>query len=227
MAFWSTLFSTKKETLPPPALASLRLQVYRSDCIAMRVLKENSPGMFAVKPLAFGLVEALVEQRATGESVLRWDVARALGKPDNELFALAATQAAATTNTITTDFDFGVQMMASNDFYLSTQLLQSFARAARPHGVLFAPISWHHWCVHVVQAATLPPVVAMMMMLARAAQEKMRVAEYEALTGDLYWYKPGGVIEKLDVVGEGSDLRATSPELEQAMDAAFKQSMRR
>ena len=227
MAFWSTLFSTKQETLPPPTLASLRVQVYRKDCVAMRVLKESSPGMFAVKPLAYGLIEALVEQRAQGESLLRWDVARALGKSDDELFALAAAQAAATTRTVTSDFDFGVQLMASNDFYLSTQLLQSFARQASPYGVLFAPISWHHWCVHVVGASTLPPVVAMMMMLTRSAQEKMRVAEYEALTGDLYWYKPGGVIEMLELVGDGADTRATSPELTQAMDAAFRAATRR
>lgn len=225
MAFWSTLFSTKKDTAPPPALDSLRLQVYRADCTAMQVLKRKSPGEFAVRPLADGLVEVLVSQRANAESVLRWDVVKSFGKPEDELFALAATQGAAATKVVTQDLEFAVQMMASNDFYLSALLLQSFARGKHKHGVLFAPISWHHWVVHVVQASTLPPIVAMMAMVAQEAQKQMRVAEYEALTGDLYWYKPDRVIEKLELAGSGAELHATSPALQQAMDAAFRAHM--
>src|SRR5258705_12572326 len=140
MAFWSTLFSTKKETAPPPALESLRVQVYRTDCVAMQVLKKHSPGHFATRPLVHGLLEVLVSQNAQGESVMRWDVARAYGKSDSELFALAAQQGTARTTVVTTDFEFGVQMMASNDFYLSSLLLGSFARGNHKHGVLFSPI---------------------------------------------------------------------------------------
>ena len=227
MAFWSTLFSTKKETAPPPALESLRVQVYRSDCVAMQVLKKNSPGTFAARPLVHGLLEVLVSQNAQGESLLRWDVARAFGKSDDELFELGSAQGAAATNTVATDFEFGVQMMASNDFYLSAQLLRGFKQANRPYGVLFCPISWHHWCVHLVQASSVPPIVAMMMMVTKEAQQRMRVAEYEALTGDLYWYKTGGVIEKLTLMGEGADMRATSTELDDAMTAAFQAAMKR
>lgn len=227
MAFWSTLFSTKKETAPPPALESLRVQVYRSDCVAMQVLKKSSPGTFAARPLAPGLLEVLVSQNAQGESLLRWDVARAYGKSDDEMFELGSAQGAAATKTVTTDFEFGVQMMASNDFYLSTQLLRGFKQAARPHGVLFCPISWHHWCIHLVQAASVPPIVGMMKLIATEAQQRMKVAEYEALTGDLYWYKQGGVIEKLTLIGEGAAMHATSTELDEAMTAAFQAAMRR
>jgi len=225
MAFWATLFSTKKDIGAPPALDSLRVQIYRADCTAMEVLRRKSPGMFAVRPLADGLVEALVSQRGDAESVLRWDVVKAFGKSEDELFALGATQAAATTKIVKQDFEYAVQMMASNDFYLSTQLLQSFARGKHAYGVLFAPISWHHWCVHVVQASTLQPIIAMMAMISREASAKMRVADYEALTGDLYWYKPSGVIEKLELAGEGAELHATSAELQQAMDTAFRKHM--
>ena len=227
MAFWATLFSTKKDSAPAPALDTLRTQIYRADCTAMQVLKRKSPGVFAVRPLADGLVEALVSQRGDTESVLRWDVVKAFGKPEDELFALGAAQGAARTKVVTQDFEFAVQMMASNDFYLSALLLQSFARSKHQHGVLFAPISWHHWVVHVVQASTLPPIVAMMAMLSREASKGMRVAEYEALTGDLYWYKPDGVIEKLELAGEGADVHARSAELQQAMDAAFRAHMDR
>ena len=227
MAFWSTLFSTKKETTPPPALDTLRVQIYRSDCIAMQVLKKNSPGTFAARPLVAGLLEVLVSQNAQGESLMRWDVARTYGKSDEELFELGSAQGAAATKTVATEFEFAVQMMASNDFYLSTQLLRSFKQANRPHGVLFCPISWHHWCIHLVQAASVPPIVAMMKMIVGEAQQRMKVAEYEALTGDIYWYKHGGVIEKLTLMGEGAEMRATSTELDEAMSAAFQAAMRR
>ena len=56
MAFWSTLFSTKKETAAPPMLASLRVQVYRTDCVAIRLLQDPRPDEFALRPLAPGLV---------------------------------------------------------------------------------------------------------------------------------------------------------------------------
>lgn len=227
MAFWSTLFSTKKETAPPPALDSLRVQVYRSDCVAMRVLDEQSPGTFAVRPLAHGLVEALVAQRPEGESVLRWDVARAFGKRDDELFALGAAQGAATTQVMTSELEFGVEVTISNEFYLSARMLQGFARQDDPYGVLFAPISWHHWCSHVVGNMTMPPVVAMMMMVAKEVQKGMHVAEYEALTGELYWYRRGGRIEVLELVGEGGNVRATSDELHRAMMDALRQPARR
>jgi hypothetical protein len=226
MAFWSTLFSTKKEIAPPPALDSLRVQVYRRDCIAMQVLKTNSPGTFAARPLAHGLLEVLVSQNARGESLLRWDVARAYGKGDDELFALGAAQGAAATQVVTTELELGVQMTASNDFYLSALMLRRFARDNDPYGVLFAPISWHHWCFHVVGNMTMPPVVAMMTMVAYEAQKRMHVAEYEALTGDLYWYKRGGVIEKLELVGDGGSTRATSDELHAAMMDAIRQPRR-
>src|SRR5438105_284169 len=104
MGLWSTLFSTKKDTAPPPALDSLRVQIYRSDCIAMRVLKEHSPGTFAARPLAAGLHEVLVSQNTQGESLMRWDVARAYGKTDDELFELGSAQGAAATKTVATDF---------------------------------------------------------------------------------------------------------------------------
>lgn len=222
MAFWSTLFSTKKEPAAPPSSADLRTQVYRADCTAIQVLDRTNRGDFVVRALAPGLVEALVEEHEDGESIVRRERVQAFGKSDDELFALGAAQGASLTDVQKIDLEHRVQVFASNDFYLSAKLLRSFARGKHAYGVLFAPISWHHWCVHIVQASTVPPLVAMISMVARDAQEKMQVAEYEALTGDVYWYKPDGIIEKLELVGSGADVRATSPELQQAMDAAFR-----
>jgi hypothetical protein len=223
MAFWSTLFSTKKNPdLPPLTIQSLRYQVYRSDCTAMRVLDRKNKTDFAIRPLADGLVEALVQEIGNTERVLTWDVVNALGKDD--VWMLARTEAASKmTDVKTVDLDGGVQLLAANNFYLSAVLLHSFERARHTHGVLFAPVSWHHWVVHVIQAMTVPPTVALMKLAAENIQREMTVADYEALTGDLYWYKPNGSIAKLDVTGSGIDIRARSRELDKAIDDAFHQ----
>lgn len=221
MGIWTALFSTKKLEARPPTLDQLRVQVFRGDCIAIRALDKNRAA-FAIRPLADGLVEAIVEHSGDGERVLRWDVIRAFGKPDDELFALARTQAAATMRDVEkVDLDGGVQVFVSNDFYLSALMLHNFASNDHAHGVLFAPLSWHHWCAHVVQRATVAPTVALMELVARSVAEQMQVGDFEALTDDLYWYKPSGEIERLELVGKGADRHATSPELVRAMDDAW------
>lgn len=232
MGLWSTLFSTKKEdTDRAPVEANLRLQVYRPDCVTLQVLAQNgSLDAFAIRPLAPGLVQALVEDIGGKERVLRWEVARSLSKADDALFSLARTQAASTMGdgkVQSMDLDGDVQVMVSNDFYLSAVLLHSFAQANHKHGVLFAPLSWHHWVVHVVQGSTVPPTVAMMALIADNVRSQMRVADYELLSGKLYWWKAGGVIEQLELAGEGVEVHATSPELAKAMQAAFDAAMRR
>jgi len=222
MGIWTALFSTKKPEARPPALDQLRVQVFRTDCIAIRALAKNRDA-FAIRPLADGLVEAIVEHCGDGERVLRWDVIRVFGKPDGELFELARARAAAETNDVEKlDLDGGVQVFVSNNFYLSALMLDSFARNQHAHGVLFAPLSWHHWCAHVIQRATVAPTVALVELLARSVGEQMHVGDVEALTGDLYWYKPNGEIERLELVGAGADRHATSPQLEQAIDDAWR-----
>ena len=216
MTFWTAFFSTKKHAAARPvALDYLRSQVFRADCAAIHALDRN---VFAVRPLADGLVEALVEDLGGHERVLRWDVVRAFGKSDDELFALARTQAAASACNITPmEVGGGVQVLASNELYLSARLLDNFARSKHRHGVLFAPISWHHWCIHVVQQITVPHTVALISLVAADVNRQMKVGDFESLTGDLYWYKPTGVIEKLELVGEGADRRATSREFARAI----------
>jgi hypothetical protein len=216
MTFWTAFLSPKKQTAArPPALEHLRLQVLRAKSVSMRALDRST---FAARPLTDGLVEVLVEDHAAHERVLRWDVVRAFNKPDHELFAIARAQAATATCDVTTmELGGGVQVLASNGFYLSALLLDRFARSKHPHGVLFAPISWHHWCIHVVQAMTVPPTVALMAIVVDDVRRQMRVADYEALTGDVYWSKPGGSIEKLELVGEGAERRAVSPEFAKAI----------
>ena len=200
---------------PDHDLLDLRSQVFRADCAAIHALDRN---VFAVRPLADGLVEALVEDLGGHERVLRWDVVRAFGKSDDELFALARTQAAASACNITPmEVGGGVQVLASNELYLSARLLDNFARSKHRHGVLFAPISWHHWCIHVVQQITVPHTVALISLVAADVNRQMKVGDFESLTGDLYWYKPTGVIEKLELVGEGADRRATSREFARAI----------
>lgn len=217
MTFWTAFFSTKKQApARPVALDYLRSQIFRADCVAMRALDRN---VFAIRPLADGLVEALVEDLSDQERVLRWDVVRAFGKSDDDLFALARTQAAASACNITPlEVGGGVQVLASDELYLSARLLDRFARSNHPHGVLFAPISWHHWCIHVVQTITVPHTIALIALVAADVNRhqtsgRIRVGDNAALTGDLYWYKPTGVIEKLELVGQGADQRATSREL--------------
>ena len=213
MTFWTSFFS-KQTPARPVALENLRWQVFRSGCVAMRALDRS---VFAVRPLA-DLVEALVEDHADHERVLRLDVVGAFGKTEDELFAIARTQAAATTRDITTmELGGGVQVLASDERYLSAVLLERFAHGKHPRGVLFAPISSHHWCIHVVQAMTVPPTVALMGIVVDDVKRQMRVGDSDALTGDLYWYKPSGVIEKLELVGDGAARRATSPELARAI----------
>ena len=225
MTFWTAFLTKKQAAARPVALDYLRSQVFRADCAAIHALDRN---VFAVRPLADGLVEALVEDLGGHERVLRWDVVRAFGKSDDELFALARTQAAASACNITPmEVGGGVQVLASNELYLSARLLDNFARSKHRHGVLFAPISWHHWCIHVVQQITVPHTVALISLVAadvnrhqtsgRQTSGRMKVGDFESLTGDLYWYKPTGVIETLELVGEGADRRATSREFARAI----------
>jgi len=216
MTFWTSFLPTRKAVGPRPlAVEHLRVQVFRASCVAMRAVHCRA---FAVRPLTDRLVEALVEDHADYERVLRWDVVRAFGKSEDELFAIARTQAAATADDITTmELGGGVQVLASNGRYLSAGMLERFARDKHPRGVLFAPISSHHWCIHIVQAITVPPTVALMGIVVDDVKRQMRVGDSEALTGDLYWYKPGGEIEKLELVGEGTARRASSPELATAI----------
>ena len=108
-----------------------------------------------------------------------------------------------------------IEVAISNGFYMGAFLLEQFAQANQ--GVLFVPLSWHQWCVHVIGPMSVPPVVPVLEAVAQHVASMMTVTAAERLVDDVLWYKPGGAIEKVELVGEGVARRATSPELAKAL----------
>jgi hypothetical protein len=220
MALWASLFGKRKESVdlekPPVSTAHLRTQLFRTDYFGVQVIKKTG-GSIASRPIAPGMIEAIVEDLGSGERTLRWEDLESLGDRDY-LFTLARQQAAAGETAIeSTMVADSVQVIASNGFYLSAYLLDMFAKRAAKHGILFAPVSWHHWCVHIIQPMSVAPIVDMMRLVAGDIAKMMKCTDSETLTGDVLWYKPNGVIEKLD----GSD----NADLAQAFENAFQDGM--
>jgi hypothetical protein len=227
MAFWTSLFGKRKDTVdlgaPPTSTTHLRTQVYSEDYFVMKVLERtNSREGMAMRPLAAGLIEAIVEDIGAGERTMRWKYLEHFGKSHDELFALARGQAAtAETGAQSQTVDGDVEVVITNGFYLSALMLDRFAKRDQKKGVLFVPLSWHHWCVHIIGPMTMPQHPALLGMVASQIATMMTVTDAERLNQHVYWYKPGGVIEKLEIV----DNEVTSPELLKALEydpAAFK-----
>jgi len=216
MAFWTSLFGKRKETIdlaaPPQSISNLRTQVFSEDYFAMKFLDR---GKMAMRPLAAGLVEAIVEDLGAGERSVRWENLEHFGKSHDELFALARGQAAtAETGVQSQVVDGDVQVMITNGFYLSALLLETFAKREQKKGVLFVPLSWHHWCVHIIGPMTMPQHPMLLKMVAEQIGSMMKVTDAERLNDNVYWYKPGGVIEKIAFAGE----QPTSVELLKALE---------
>lgn len=220
-ALWASLFGKRKEAVdldkPPVSTAHLRTQLFRTDYFGVQAIKKSG-GTIASRSIAPGLIEAIVEDLGSGERTLSWDALATLGSDRDYLFALARQQAAAGETQIeSTMIADSVQVIASNGFYLSAYLLDMFTKRAAKHGILFAPVSWHHWCVHIIQPMSVAPIVDMMRLVAEDIAKRMKCTDSETLTGDLLWFKPNGVIEKLDAT--------VSPELAQAFENAFQDGM--
>lgn len=218
MALWASLFGKRKEPVdlekPPLSTTHLRTQLFRTDYFGVQAIQRTG-GTIASRSIAPGLIEAIVEDLGSGERTLSWDALATLGSDRDYLFALARQQAAAAeTHVESTTVADAVQVIASNGFYLSAYLLDMFAKRAAKHGVLFVPVSWHHWCVHIIQPMSVAPIADMMRLVADDIAKKMNCSDGETLTGDLLWYKPNGVIEKL----HGS----ASSELVQAFENAYQ-----
>jgi hypothetical protein len=216
MAFWTSLFGKRKGTVdleaPPQSLAHLRAQVFSEDYFVMKFLDR---GKMAMRPLCAGLVEAIVEDLGAGERTVRWENLEHFGKSHDELFALARGQgAAAETGAQSQSVDGDVEVIITNGFYLSAYLLERFAKREQKQGVLFVPLSWHHWCVHIIGPMTMPQHPMLLGMVAGQIATMMTVTDAERLNQNVYWYKPGGVIEKLEFVGD----MPTSPELLKALE---------
>src|SRR5687767_2567194 len=115
MAFWSGLFgkrdSDPKLDTPPVTLANLRLQVFSESYFGMQVIDRAGS---ALRPLAPGLVEAIVEDLGGGERTMRWDYLRSFGKSDAELFALARKQASVANGHVEVKLLDGVSVMVTN-----------------------------------------------------------------------------------------------------------------
>lgn len=201
MAFWSGLFGKRDSSpeieTPPVAIANLRVQVFRDDYVGMKMIDRQG---CAVRTLAPGLVEAIVEDFGGGERTMRWDYLRTLGKTDGELFDLARAQGAAATTEIASEVLDGIEVMIANSFYLSAFMLEMFRTRELKHGVLVAPISWHHWCAHVIGPMSVAPHVQMMRFLAQSIASQMTVTDAELLTTSIYWIKSGGrEIERIEM----------------------------
>jgi hypothetical protein len=212
MSLFRSLFGKRAETVdlaqPPTSTAHLRAQVFSRDYFGMKLLK---PGATAMRPLAAGLVEAIVEDLGSGSRTLSWDKLRQFGKTDDELFGIARAQAAAAeTGAQSQVVEDTIEVIISNGFYLSAMLLEQFRNRDPKRGVLFVPLSWHHWCVHIIGGMSVAPVVPFLHAVARQVGSMMTVTDAERLVGDVFWYKPDHVIEKIDP-------EALSPELASAL----------
>src|SRR5688572_4923660 len=199
MAFWSGLFgkrdSERDITAPPVSLANLRLQIFSEQYFGMRVIDRAGT---ALRPLAPGLLEAIVEDVGGGERTLRWEYLRAFGKSDEELFALARAQAAAVEAQVASEVLDGIQVMVANGFYLGAHVLDVAAKSKLEKGAFVAPISWHHWCSHVIGGMTFAPHIQMMRFLAQSIAQQMKVTDAERLGTDVYWLKPTGQLERIE-----------------------------
>jgi hypothetical protein len=201
MAFWSGLFGKRDSKpnieTPPVSIANLRVQVFRDDYVGVKLLDREG---CAVRTLAPGLVEAIVEDLGGGERTMRWEYLRSFGKTDDELFDLARAQASTSTTEIASELLDGIEVMIANSFYLSAFMLETFRKRDLKKGVLVAPISWHHWCAHIIGDLTVAPHVQMMRFLAQSIASQMTVTDAERLTTSIYWIKPGGrVLERIEM----------------------------
>jgi hypothetical protein len=180
---------------PPVSLSNLRLQIFSERYFGLPLLDRAA---FAVRPLAPGLVEAIVDD--SGARAMRWDVLRSFGKTDQELFELARIQAAAATTDIVSEVIDGIEVAIANGCYLSAKLLDTFLRDDARKGILVAPISWHHWCSHVIGELTVPSHLQMMRFLAQSIATQIHVPDAERLGTDVLWIKPGGRhIERIEM----------------------------
>jgi hypothetical protein len=198
MAFWSGLFgkrdSEREIETPPVQLSRLRWQVFSERYFGMKVLERDA---CAVRPLAPGLLEAIVEDLGAGERTLRWEYLRPFGKTDAELFALARSQASLANGAVESSMLDGIQVIACNDFYLGAFLLERYL-VDLEFGAFVAPITWHHWAVHRIDRMTVVPHIQMMRFLAQSIDAQAKVADAERLGTDVYWLRDGK-LERIDL----------------------------
>ena len=198
MAFWTALFGkTKVTNETPPALDRVRLQVYSTNYFGVRAIEQTKSPM-AIRPLAPGLVTALVEDLGGAERMLAWDLVDAFGTSRDEMFALAQRQGAASETAVHSEvIENTVEVLVSNGFFLSAFMLERLATREPKQGALFVPLSWHHWCVHIIGAMSVPPVVPFLHAVAGQIGDTIQVTDAETLVRDVYWYRPDRTIEKL------------------------------
>jgi hypothetical protein len=205
MAFWTGLFGGKKSSVelgaPLTSLANLRLQIFSEDYEGVRVLDRNA---MPVRPLAPGLVQALVEDLGAAERIVEWARLRPFGKSDDDLFELAREQAAANVGRIEHTLIESVQVFACNGFFMSASLLDTFIKQDLKKGILVVPVSSHHWCTHIIQSGiTVPPHISMLRLIAGDLARSMKVSRAERLVTDVYWIRPGGRrIERIEMDGD-------------------------
>ena len=215
MAFWSGWFSRRDSdpelATPPVTLANVRLQIFSERYFGMRMLDRTAA---CVRPLAPGLIEAIVEDIGGGERTLRWEYLRNFALTDAELFALARAQAARCERDVATEVLDGIDVLVSNGFYLGAHVLESLAARRLAFGALVAPVTWHHWCVHVIDARTVAAQIQMMRFLAQSIASQANVADAERLTTDVYWLRPTGQLERIAMQ---HDAPLLPPELARAL----------
>jgi hypothetical protein len=188
-------------------LESLRLQVFSERYFGVKLLDRS---VAAVRPLAPGLVQAVVQDTGGGSITVRWEALRKHGKSDDEMFDLARSQAAVFDQDVVSQVVADcVQLMICNGFYLCAKLLDTFINKELKLGALIAPVSWHHWCLHVVGPMTVAPVASMVHLVAEQTAEMMNVTDAERLGTTVYWVRPGGrVIEPVEVTDDDARLPA-------------------
>jgi hypothetical protein len=217
MGLFTSIFGGKAKTTdldaPLASLDDVRLQVFSTNYFGIRAL---DPAISALRPLAPGLVMALVQDLGAASRTLTWDQLRAFGKSDDELFDLGRRQGAHADKDVASQQIDAVQTFACNGFYLSAKLLHTFIEKPLKKGVLVAPVSSHHWCTHIIQSGvTVPPHIAMVAYIAEIVAQNMQATDAERLVTDVYWIRPGG--RQMDRIALRDGTPVLSPELERAM----------
>lgn len=174
---------------PGGGLDDLRLQLFRADYAPVRAL---DPERSLVRPLAPGLLQALVRDAGGLEVTLAREQARASGLDEPALFERARLQSLRAEGHLVHLEALGpLEVAVSDGFFLGACMLALLDSVEGPRGVVAAPVTWHHWVLHRVEPTTRPAVLDEVARLARRLLGDVEVRDAEVLGERVYWVRQG------------------------------------